>query len=179
MEGLQVGVRPDFWGGNAQGETVSVRGTRSTLLALLTPLIVVGIVVAVASARALRLNVDIWGYLGGILLASGAAGWSLWSIWRAAIREVTVSTNGVTLRTGRETIAVSWSAVLPFRYPAFLGEIGLEYRVGDGFGPDSVRGVLVTPRQALAILAHPSCPRWEVPLNVRASLKLPDSGLGT
>ena len=132
----------------------------------------------IAAAKFARVGADAYGYAGGILLTIGVAAWFLYSLWKSSIREVVVKDSGLLLRTGREAIEVRWGALLPFRYPAFLGEIGLEFRVTDSFGPDSVRAINLTPPQAVAIVSHRSYPYPSVPQSITQSLGLgSDRGL--
>jgi len=161
---------------DSSGGEISVRGWRTTIFIVATIAAGVGIVLGIAAAKFVRVGADVYGYAGGILLAMGVAAWFLYSLWKSSIREVVVKDSGLLLRTGKEVIEVRWGALLPFRYPVFLGEIGLEFRVTDSFGPDSVKAINLTPRQAVAIVSHRSYPYPSVPQIISQSLGLRSDG---
>lgn len=112
----------------------------------------------------------------GVVVLGGLAVYAAHAFRRDGIREVVLSTAGVTFVLGRESIEVAWAKLEPPKHRLFFGEIGIPFP--KDYGPKSTdvesrRGyVLVTRRQAIAILRHPSCPTWPLTNAIRSSLGL-------
>lgn len=154
------------------GPEVRVAGWRKKVFALACGAAFFGIAGGAMAAYFAHVRADEFGYAGALALTGAIASYFLYSLWKSSIREVVVSDTGVLLRTGAGSTQVQWWQLLPFRYPVSLGEIGLEWRIGDTFGTDNIRLMNVTRGQARAILGHPAYPHLEVRPEVRRSLEL-------
>jgi hypothetical protein len=155
-------------------DVVVVRGTRTLIFVILFGVFAGSIAAAVSLSFALKLNVNFFDYIEALALGVAVTALFLGALWRDAIREVAVGDSGVRLRTGRETLDIAWASIIPFRYPVFLGEIGVEFKALDSGGRESVRAIIVTPKQARAIALHPRYPKQEVTPYIFRSLKIRD-----
>lgn len=145
------------------GTWTVVHGRRGMMFVVAILAVAVGEAVGLASATSVHLESTIWTEAETVGVMSVVGGLGLYTLWRDTIREVRLGDAGVLLRTGGRDRLVPWQDLLPFRYPVTLGGLGLEYKTGVSLTPEAVSGIMITPKQALAIVSHPLYPKLPVP----------------
>jgi hypothetical protein len=110
---------------------------------------------------------------GAPVLAILVMGYGGYLIRSDGIREVVLSASKLEFVLGKETIEVNWAELSPPKHPLFFGDISFYFPKELGpagtVGTDKGR-VAVTKRQAIAMVSHPSCPRWNLSDDVKRSL---------
>jgi hypothetical protein len=85
------------------------------------------------------------------------------------VRRVVLTRERVRFESRVASRVVRWSELGPPEHPLLLGEIRFPVQAKDESGDGRIE-VALTRTQAVALLNHASCPRWDLPPAVAASL---------
>lgn len=102
------------------------------------------------------------GGLGLVILGVGLWLFAAGLYFLFALREVAVGPAGVMFVMGRRGHFAGWESIAISPYPPAWGGVGFRIESWTPGPPPVGGGILVTRRQAFAILTHPSAPNWQV-----------------